>query len=52
MHNKNKKSPRTDPWVTPQFIAERPDSYPFIDTHWLSLERYDLNQSFEALQIP
>ena len=39
MHNKNRKSPRTDPRVTLQFIAGIPDSYPFIDTHWLSLGR-------------
>ena len=33
MYNKNRRGPRTDPLGTPQFIAARPDSYPFIDTY-------------------
>ena len=50
MYNKNRRGPRTNPWGT-QFIATRPDSYPFIDTYSLWLDRYDLNQSFETTQI-
>ena len=52
IYNKNSRGPRTDPWQTHQFIAARPDSYPSIDTYWLRLNRYDLNQSFETLWIP
>ena len=29
VYNKN----RTDPRGTPQFVAARPDSFPFIDTY-------------------
>ena len=45
IYNKN-RSPRIDPWGTPQFIAARPYFYPFTDTYWLWLDRYDLNQLF------
>ena len=51
MYNKNRRGTRTDLWGTPQFITARPDSSPFIDTYWLQLDRYDLNQSFETPQI-
>ena len=36
--SKNRRGPRTDPWVTPQFK----DSYPFMDimdTYWLRLDK-------------
>ena len=39
IYSKNRRGPRTDPWGTPQFKAARPDSYPFIDTYWLRLDR-------------
>ena len=39
IYNKNRRCPRTDPWGTAQFIAARSDSYPFIDTYWLRLDR-------------
>ena len=31
--NTIRRGPKTDPWGIPQFIAARPDSYPFIDTY-------------------
>ena len=52
IYSKNRRGPRTDPWGTPKFIAARTYSYPFIDTSWWWLDRYDLNQSFETPQIP
>ena len=30
-YNENSRDPRTDTWGTPQLIAARPDSYPFLD---------------------
>ena len=52
IYNKKSKGSRTDPWGTPQFIAARPESYPFINTYCLWLDRYDLNQSFETPRNP
>ena len=37
IYNKSRGDPRTALWGTPQFMAARPDSYPFIDTYWLRL---------------
>ena len=34
IYNKNRRGHRTDPWGIPQFIAARPDWYPFTDTYW------------------
>ena len=39
IYNKNRRGPRTDPWGTTQFITARENSYPFIDTYWLWLDR-------------
>ena len=44
MYNKNGMSPRTDPWGMPQFIAARPDSYPFIDICDLKTNHLKLNE--------
>ena len=52
MYNKDRSGPRPDPWGTPQFIIARPDSYPFVDTYWLRLDKQDLKQSFKTPQIP
>ena len=52
IYSKNRRDPRTEPWGTPQLIAARPESYPFMDTYWLQLDRYDLNQSLETPRSP
>ena len=42
--NKNSfRDPRTVPWGRPQFMAARPESYPFMEAYWLELDRYDTN---------
>ena len=38
-YNKNRRGLRTDPWATPQFIAARPKSKPFMDTYWFRLDK-------------
>ena len=37
--NKKRRGSSTDPWETPQFIAAKPESKPFLDTYWLRLDR-------------
>ena len=37
--SKSRRGLRTDSWGTSQFIAARPDSYPFMDTYWFHLDR-------------
>ena len=39
IYNEIRRGARTDPWGTPQFIAARPSSYPFIYTYQLPLYR-------------
>ena len=43
--------PRTDPCRTLQFIAARPDSYPFIDTYQWWLDKYDLSNHHRYVSI-
>ena len=52
IYRENRRGPTTDPWGKPQFKPARPDSYPFMDTYWFRLDKYDLNQSFETPRIP
>ena len=50
IYNKNGRGPRADPWGTSQFIAARPDSYPFIKMSLVELIITNFSQALRTIK--
>ena len=50
--DKNRRGPRTEPWGTSQFTVARANLLLFVETNWLRLNRYSLNQLLKTPNIP